>query len=99
MTRREFSLALAHKACLLVRRSGSQLHLIMAIAHSTHVIAHGMAIHSPTVYISHFSRFSVFLVIFYVLPSLFLIFLVCQFSRHSLFPTVIGNCYMVIYKL
>jgi hypothetical protein len=33
VTRREFTLALAHKACLLVRRSGSQHHLIMAIAH------------------------------------------------------------------
>ena len=35
MTRREFTLALAHKACLLVRHSGSQRHLIMAIAHGT----------------------------------------------------------------
>ena len=35
MTRREFTLALAHKACLLVRRSGSQRHLIMAIAHGS----------------------------------------------------------------
>ena len=35
MTRREFTLALVHKACLLVRRSGSQRHLIMAIAHGT----------------------------------------------------------------
>jgi hypothetical protein len=35
VTRREFTLALAHKACLLVRHSGSQHHLIMAIAHST----------------------------------------------------------------
>ena len=35
MTGREFTLALAHKACLLVRHSGSQRHLIMAIAHST----------------------------------------------------------------
>ena len=41
MTRREFTLALAHKACLLVRRSGSQRHLIMAIAHGT-------ALHSYT---------------------------------------------------
>jgi hypothetical protein len=41
VTRREFTLALAHKACLLVRRSGSQRHLIMAIAHSTHAIARG----------------------------------------------------------
>jgi hypothetical protein len=32
---REFTLALAHKACLLVRHNGSQHHLIMAIAHST----------------------------------------------------------------
>ena len=36
MTGREFTLALAHKACLLVRRSGSQRHLIMAIARGTH---------------------------------------------------------------
>ena len=35
MTRREFTLALVHKACLLVRRSGSQRHLIMAIARGT----------------------------------------------------------------
>ena len=35
MTRREFTLALAHKACLLVRHSGSQRHLIMAIARGT----------------------------------------------------------------
>jgi hypothetical protein len=35
VTRREFTLALAHKACFLVRRSGSQRHLIMAIAHGT----------------------------------------------------------------
>jgi hypothetical protein len=35
VTRREFTLALAHKACLLVRHSGSQRHLIMAIAHGT----------------------------------------------------------------
>jgi hypothetical protein len=35
VTRREFTLALVHKACLLVRRSGSQCHLIMAIAHGT----------------------------------------------------------------
>jgi hypothetical protein len=35
VTGREFTLALAHKACLLVRCSGSQHHLIMAIAHST----------------------------------------------------------------
>jgi hypothetical protein len=39
LTRREFTLALAHKACLLVRHSGSQRHLIM-------VIAHGMALHN-----------------------------------------------------
>jgi hypothetical protein len=39
VTRREFTLALAHKACLLVRCSGSQRHLIMAIAH-------GMALHT-----------------------------------------------------
>jgi hypothetical protein len=35
VTRHEFTLALAHKACLLVRHSGSQRHLIMAIAHGT----------------------------------------------------------------
>jgi hypothetical protein len=35
VTGREFTLALAHKACLLVRRSGSQHHLIMVIAHGT----------------------------------------------------------------
>jgi hypothetical protein len=35
VTVHEFTLALAHKACLLVGRSGSQRHLIMAIAHST----------------------------------------------------------------
>jgi hypothetical protein len=34
VTRREFTLALVHKAYLLVRLSGSQRHLIMAIAHS-----------------------------------------------------------------
>ena len=45
MTRREFTLALAHKAYLLVRRSGSQHHLIMAIAHGTHAIARGKALH------------------------------------------------------
>ena len=45
VTRREFTLALAHKACLLVRRSGSQRHLIMAIAHDTHAIAHSTALH------------------------------------------------------
>jgi hypothetical protein len=42
---REFTLALAHKACLLVRRSGSQRHLIMAIAHGMHAIARGTALH------------------------------------------------------
>ena len=45
MTRREFTLALAHKAYLLVRRSGSQRHLIMAIAHGTHMIACGTALY------------------------------------------------------
>jgi hypothetical protein len=35
VTRREFTLTLAHKACLLVRHSGSQHHLIMAIARGT----------------------------------------------------------------
>ena len=45
MTGREFTLALGHKACLLVRHSGSQCHLIMAIAHGMHAIARGMALH------------------------------------------------------
>jgi hypothetical protein len=44
VTRHEFTLALAHKACF--RCSGSQHHLIMAIAHGTHAIARGMALHS-----------------------------------------------------
>ena len=35
VTGHEFTLALAHKSCLLVRHSGSQRHLIMAIAHGT----------------------------------------------------------------
>jgi hypothetical protein len=35
VTRCEFTLALAHKAYSLVRRSGSQRHLIMAIARGT----------------------------------------------------------------
>jgi hypothetical protein len=35
VTGREFTLALVHKACLLVRRSGSQHHLILAIAQGT----------------------------------------------------------------
>jgi hypothetical protein len=42
----EFTLALAHTACLLVRHSGSQRHLIMATAHSTHAIARGTDLHS-----------------------------------------------------
>jgi hypothetical protein len=54
VTRREFTLALAHKACLLVRRSGSQRHLIMAIAHSTHAIARGMALHKTAMLFSSF---------------------------------------------
>jgi hypothetical protein len=45
VTRREFTLALKHKAYLLVRRSGSQRHLIMAIAHGTHAIARCTALH------------------------------------------------------
>ena len=45
MTRHEFTLALVHKACLLVRHSESQRHLIMAIAHGTHVFARGTALH------------------------------------------------------
>jgi hypothetical protein len=36
VTRSEFTLAPAYKACLLVRHSGGPRHLIMAIAHSTH---------------------------------------------------------------
>jgi hypothetical protein len=51
ITPREFTLALAHKACLLVRRSGSQCHLIMLIAHGTHAIACGTALHTPTPHI------------------------------------------------
>jgi hypothetical protein len=35
VTGREFTLALVHKACLLVRCSGSQCHLIMTISHGT----------------------------------------------------------------
>jgi hypothetical protein len=40
VTRSEFTLAPAYKACLLVRHSGGQRHLIMAIAR-------GMALHTP----------------------------------------------------
>jgi hypothetical protein len=40
VTRSEFTLAPVYKACLLVRHSGGQHHLIMAIAHST-------ALHRP----------------------------------------------------
>jgi hypothetical protein len=36
VTRSEFTLAPAYKACLLVRHSGGQRHLIMAIARGTH---------------------------------------------------------------
>lgn len=36
VTRSEFTLAPAYKACLLVRHSGGLHHLIMAIAHGTH---------------------------------------------------------------
>jgi hypothetical protein len=46
VTRCEFTLALAHKAYLLIRRSGSQRHLRMAIAHGTHAIARGTALHN-----------------------------------------------------
>ena len=42
----------------------------------------------PKVCVSHYSRFSVFLAIFQVLPCEFLIFLVCHFSRHIPVPTV-----------
>ena len=42
----------------------------------------------PTVYIYHFSHFSVFLAIFQFLSCEILIFLVCQFSRHIPGPTV-----------
>jgi hypothetical protein len=43
VTRREFTLAPAYKACLLVRHSGGQCHLIMAIARgmALHTQAHG----------------------------------------------------------
>ena len=37
--------------------------------------------------VSHFARFSVFLAIVHVLTCKFLIFLVCQFSRHIPVPT------------
>ena len=46
MTRSEFTLAPAYKACLLVRHSGGQRHLIMAIARGMHAISQGMALHS-----------------------------------------------------
>jgi hypothetical protein len=36
VTRSEFTLAPAYKACLLVRHSGGPRHLIMAIARGTH---------------------------------------------------------------
>jgi hypothetical protein len=36
VTRSEFTLAPAYKACLLVRHSGGPRHLIMEIAHGTH---------------------------------------------------------------
>jgi hypothetical protein len=36
VTRSEFTLAPAYKACLLVRHSGGPCHLIMAIARGTH---------------------------------------------------------------
>jgi hypothetical protein len=36
VTKSEFTLAPAYKACLLVRHSGGQRHLIMAIARGTH---------------------------------------------------------------
>jgi hypothetical protein len=42
----------------------------------------------PTVCISHFSCFSIFLIIFHYLMSLILIFCVFQFSRHISGPTV-----------
>ena len=54
MTGHEFTLALAHKACLLVRRSGSQRHLIMAIAHGMHgspqrLLAARLSTHNSTI--------------------------------------------------
>ena len=42
----------------------------------------------PTVYIYHFSHFSVFLAIFQFLSCEILIFLICQFSRNIPGPTV-----------
>ena len=42
----------------------------------------------PTVCVTHFSRFSVFLPIFHVLPCEVLIFLISQFSRHIPGPNV-----------
>ena len=42
VTRHEFTLTLVHKACLLVRHSGSQHHLIMAIACGTALHNNGL---------------------------------------------------------
>ena len=44
-----------------------------------HIFEFSHHISGPTVYISHFSRFSVFLAVFLVLPGIFLNFLLCQF--------------------
>ena len=42
----------------------------------------------PTLWVSHFARFSMILAIFQVLPYEFLIFLVSQFSQHIPGPRV-----------
>jgi hypothetical protein len=46
----------------------------------------------PTVCVSHFERFSLFLAIFQVLPSEFLIFLLCQFFFFAIFPVLQCLC-------
>ena len=42
----------------------------------------------PIMWVSHFPRFSEFLTTFHVLPCEFLIFLLCQFSRHIPDPKI-----------
>ena len=59
----------------------------MQLSFSTFLIVSHI-IPGPTVYISRFSRFTVFLDIFQVLPCDFLIFLGGQFSCHIPYPTV-----------
>ena len=50
----------------------------------------------PTVYISHFSRFSVFLAIFHFLPCEFLNFLICLFSRHITGPSMFVSHFLLL---